>query len=186
MISWLTSEQILGLLLGLLDLFTFLFKMASPPSIIIMIKYTHRKGETRIVEDVNLKITDSRKCFWLLTCWEYEAVFRTQNRKLGGQPEDDVIHTQSNKPKREVLAEWKNGTAPLVCLKQVNIVSETQFSFLVSFKDLFFFFPKKILFICLFLATPHRDWTKTLEVKTWSPNHWIFREVPKNFTIFKK
>ena len=179
MINWLTSEQILGLLLGLLDLFTFLFKIASPPSIIIMIKYTHRKGETRIVEDVNLKITDSRKCFWLLTCGEYEAVFRTQNRKLGGQPDDDVIHTHSNKPKREVLAEWKNGTAPLVCLKQVNIVSETQFSFLVSFKD---FFSKKLY---LFLAIPHRDWTQTLEVQTWSPNHWIFRQVPKIFTILK-
>ena len=141
MISWLTSVQTLGLLLGLLALFTFLFYIASAPSIIITIKYTDRKGEASIVEDVNLKIIDSWKCFWLLTCWEYEAVFRTQNRileKLVGQPGNYVIHTHSNKLKREVLAEWKNGTAPLVCLKQVNIVSETQFSFLVFFKDFFF------------------------------------------------
>ena len=63
MISWLTSVQTLGLLLGLLVLFTFLFYIASPPSIITTIKYTDRKGEASIVEDVNLKIIDSRKCF---------------------------------------------------------------------------------------------------------------------------
>ena len=186
MISWLTSVQTLGLLLGLLALFTFLFYIASAPSIIITIKYTDRKCEASIVEDVNLKIIDSWKCFWLLTCWEYEAVFRTQNRileKLVGQPGNYVIHTHSNKLKREVLAEWKNGTAPLVCLKQVNIVSETQFSFLVFFKD--FFFSSKKLFNYLFLAIAHGDWTQALEVQMWSPNHWIFREVPKIFTILK-
>ena len=78
----------------------------------------------------------------------------------------------------------KNGTAPPVCLEQVSIASETQFSFLVSLKDLFFFF-QKALFIYLFLAMPHGDWTQTLEVQTWSPNHWILREVPEIFTIKK-
>ena len=112
-----------------------------------MIKYTYRKGETRIVEDVNLKIIDSRKCFWLLTCWEYEAVFRTQNRKLDGQL-DDVIPLTAINQKEKCLMNEKNGTAPPVCLEQVSIASETQFSFLVSLKDLFFFFSKKLyLFI---------------------------------------
>ena len=99
-----------------------------------------------VAKDVNLKIIDSRKCFWLLSCWEYEAVFRTRNRihrKSGGQPDNDLIHTHSNKPKRKVYAEGRNGSDPVSSstsfkgLKQFNIVSETQLSFLVSFKDLY-------------------------------------------------
>ena len=45
----------------------------------------------------------------------------------------------------------KNGTAPPVCLEQVSIASETQFSFLVSLKDLFFFFfPKSFIYLFIF------------------------------------
>lgn len=45
------------------------------------------KGEARLAKDVNLKIIDSRMCFWLLSCQEDEAVSMTQNR----------IHTHGNK-----------------------------------------------------------------------------------------
>lgn len=55
-----------------------------------MIKYENGKGEARLAKDVNLKIINPRKCFWLLSYWEMKQVLwhRTEFT-LSDEPEPE-------------------------------------------------------------------------------------------------